>query len=208
MKKTKYSRKLDFAFINKTRTPEWRKQRLKELKELNNSNAVSEKLKSLKNPAILTQEHYEFLYEGMTVKYMKAKEAALVAAHNQMSEYMMTIDEQSDTILFLKADLTVLREVQETYYDRIIEWVEVVKNKDKELKKVWSDRNSAVRAYNGLIQLQKSAEDLGIDTKNFVLPEEDKAKWRDYQFSVNGKLLESGRTAYQVKVKPKDNKKQ
>ena len=206
MKKTKYSRKLDFAFINKTRTPEWRKQRLKELKELNNSNAVSEKLKSLKNPAILTQEHYEFLYEGMTVKYMKAKEAALVAAHNQMSEYMMTIDEQSDTILFLKADLTVLREVQETYYDRIIEWVEVVKNKDKELKKVWSDRNSAVRAYNGLIQLQKSAEDLCIDTKNFVLPEEDKAKWRDYQFSVNGKLLESGRTAYQVKVKPKDRK--
>jgi len=206
MKKTKYSRKLDFAFINKTRTPEWRKQRLKELKELNNSNAVSEKLKSLKNPAILTQEHYEFLYEGMTVKYMKAKEAALVAAYNQMSEYMMTIDEQSDTILFLKADLTVLREVQETYYDRIVEWVEVVKNKDKELKKVWSDRNSAVRAYNGLIQLQKSAEDLGIDTKNFVLPEEDKAKWRDYQFSVNGKLLESGRTAYQVKVKPKDRK--
>ena len=206
MKKTKYSRKLDFAFINKTRTPEWRKQRLKELKELNNSNAVSEKLKSLKNPSILTQEHYEFLYEGMTVKYMKAKEAALVAAHNQMSEYMMTIDEQSDTILFLKADLTVLRDIQETYYDRIIEWVEVVKNKDKELKKVWSDRNSAVRAYNGLIQLQKSAEDLGIDTKNFVLPEEDKAKWRDYQFSVNGKLLESGRTAYQVKVKPKDRK--
>ena len=206
MKKTKYSRKLDFAFINKTRTPEWRKQRLKELKELNNSNAVSEKLKSLKNPAILTQQHYEFLYEGMTVKYMKAKEAALVAAYNQMSEYMMTIDEQSDTILFLKADLTVLREVQETYYDRIIEWVEVVKNKDKELKKVWSDRNSAVRAYNGLIQLQKSAEDLGIDTKNFVLPEEDKAKWRDYQISVNGKLLESGRTAYQVKVKPKDRK--
>ena len=206
MKKTKYSRKLDFAFINKTRTPAWRKQRLKELKELNNSNAVSEKLKSLKNPSILTQEHYEFLYEGMTVKYMKAKEAALVAAHNQMSEYMMTIDEQSDTILFLKADLTVLREVQETYYDRIVEWVEVVKNKDKELKKVWSDRNSAVRAYNGLIQLQKSAEDLGIDTKNFVLPEEDKAKWRDYQFSVNGKLLESGRTAYQVKVKPRDKK--
>ena len=206
MKKTKYSRKLDFAFINKTRTPEWRKQRLKELKELNNSNAVSEKLKSLKNPPILTQEHYEFLYEGMTVKYMKAKEIALVNAHNQMSEYMMTIDEQSDTILFLKADLTVLREVQETYYDRIVEWVEVVKNKDKELKKVWSDRNSAVRAYNGLIQLQKSAEDLGIDTKNFVLPEEDKAKWRDYQFSVNGKLLESGRTAYQVKVKPKDRK--
>ena len=206
MKKTKYSRKLDFAFINKTRTPAWRKQRLKELKELNNSNAVSEKLKSLKNPPILTQEHYEFLYEGMTVKYMKAKEIALVNAHNQMSEYMMTIDEQSDTILFLKADLTVLRDIQETYYDRIIEWVEVVKNKDKELKKVWSDRNNAVRAYNGLIQLQKSAEDLGIDTKNFVLPEEDKAKWRDYQFSVNGKLLESGRTAYQVKVKPKDRK--
>ena len=63
MKKTKYSRKLDFAFINKTRTPAWRKQRLKELKELNNSNAVSEKLKSLKNPAILTQQHYEFLYD-------------------------------------------------------------------------------------------------------------------------------------------------
>ena len=206
MKKTKYSRKLDFAFINKTRTPAWRKQRLKELKELNNSNAVSEKLKSLKNPPILTQEHYEFLYEGMTVKYMKAKEIALVNAHNQMSEYMMTIDEQSDTILFLKADLFNLKTAQEVYYDRIIHWMDVVKDMDKELKKVWSERNNAVRAYNGAVQLQKTAEDMGIDTKNFVLPEEDQAKWRDYQFSVNGKLLESGRTAYQVKVKPRDKK--
>jgi len=84
--------------------------------------------------------------------------------------------------------------------------MDVVKDMDKELKKVWSDRNNAVRAYNGVVQLQKSAEDLGIDTKNFVLPEEDQAKWRDYQFSVNGKLLESGRTAYQVKVKPRDKK--
>jgi len=206
MKKTKYSRKLDFAFINKTRTPEWRKQRLKELKELNNSNAVSEKLKSLKNPKILTQEHYEFLYEGMTVKYMKGKEAALVAAYNQMSEYMMTIDEQSDTILFLKADLTNYKQTQEMYYDRIVEWTKLHKTKDEELKRAWSERNDAVRAYNGVVQLQQSAEDLGIDTKNFVLPEEDRTKWRDYQFSVNGKLLESGRTAYQVKVKPKDKK--
>ena len=208
MKKTKYSRKLDFAFINKTRTPEWRKQRLKELKELTDSNVVVEKLKSLKNPKILTQEHYEFLYEGMTVKYMKAKENGLVNAFHIISQHMTTIDEQSDTILWLKSDLNDKKETHELYYERILEWLELTKANKEELKKVWADRNESIRAYNGLVQMQKSAEDLGIDTKNFVLPEEDQAKWRDYQFSVNGKVLESGRTAYQVKVKPKDNKKQ
>ena len=57
------------------------------------------------------------------------------------------------------------------------------------------------------MQLGKSAEELGIDTKKFVLPEEDEKKYKDYSFSVNGKVLESGRTSYKMTLEKKGKKK-
>jgi hypothetical protein len=54
--------------------------------------------------------------------------------------------------------------------------------------------------------MQKSAEELGIDTKNFILPEEDVEKFKDYEFAVNGKVLESGKTSYNAHVIKKRNK--
>ena len=164
--------KKDYKFITKTRTPEWKAERQKLLKKLDKSNKVSEKHKKLMNPKIMTPEHYEFLYEAITVKYIKSKEIALVNAFHEISGYMKTIDEQHDTILWLKADL-----------------------------------NDAIRSYNGLLQMQKSAKDLGIDTRKFVLPEEDEKKYKDYEFSVNGKVLESGRTSYRMSVTKKRKKK-
>ena len=89
----------------------------------------------------------------------------------------------------------------------ILEWTEVLKASREEVKKVWSDRNDAIRSYNGLLQMQKSAKDLGIDTRKFVLPEEDEKKYKDYEFSVNGKVLESGRTSYRMSVTKKRKKK-
>lgn len=199
--------KKDYKFITKTRTPEWKAERQKLLKKLDKSNKVSEKHKKLMNPKIMTPEHYEFLYEAITVKYIKSKEIALVNAFHEISGYMKTIDEQHDTILWLKADLNDKKEVHELYYDRILEWTEVLKASREEVKKVWSDRNDAIRSYNGLLQMQKSAKDLGIDTRKFVLPEEDEKKYKDYEFSVNGKVLESGRTSYRMSVTKKRKRK-
>jgi len=143
----------------------------------------------------------------MTVKYIKSKEANLVTAFHQISQYMTTIDEQSDTILWLKADLEDRKASHEIYYERIVQWQEIVEAKNEEIRKVWEDRNNAIRSYNGLVQLGKSAEELGIDTKKFVLPEEDEKKYKDYSFSVNGKVLESGRTSYKMTLEKKGKKK-
>ncbi len=198
--------KKEYEFINKTRTPEWRAQRVRDIKKLKKSNKVSKKEEILKHPKKLTAKHFEFFWKGMTVKYIKSKEAALVSAFHMMSQYMTTIDEQSDTILWLKADLNDKKETHELYYERILEWLEVCKANKEELKRVWADRNNSIRAYNGLIQMQKSAEELGIDTKNFILPEEDVEKFKDYEFAVNGKVLESGKTSYNAHVRKKRNK--
>ena len=192
-----------YNFINKTRSPEWRVKRQKELNKLDKSNKISEKFKKIINPKIMTPEHYEFLYEGITVKYIKSKEIALVNAFHQISAHMKNIDEQNDTILWLKADLHDKKETHELYYNRILEWVEIVSAKNNEIKKVWCDRNDAIRSYNGLVQMQESAEEMGIDTRKFVLPEEDEKKYKDYEFSVNGKVLESGRTSCRMSLSKK-----
>ena len=126
---------------------------------------------------------------------------------NLMLHHMRTIDSLNDTILWLKTDLTERKNVHETYYEKIIEWVEIVTLKNKEIKKAMSDRNDAIRAYNGLIQLGKSAADLGIDIKEFALPEEAQENYKDYEFCINGKVLESGRTSYQMLIGKKKGKR-
>ena len=194
-------------FIVKTRTLEWKAKRKKELAKILKSNKTCRKTELLGHPKKLTAKHFEFFFRGMTVKYIKSKEANLVTAFHQISQYMTTIDEQSDTILWLKADLEDRKASHEIYYERIVQWQEIVEAKNEEIRKVWEDRNNAIRSYNGLVQLGKSAEELGIDTKKFVLPEEDEKKYKDYSFSVNGKVLESGRTSYKMTLEKKGKKK-
>ena len=64
-----------------------------------------------------------------------------------------------------------------------------------------------VRAYNAIFELGKFAEELGIDIKNHVseLPEN---KYKDYKFSVENKVLESGKvkTVFRATKKKKDKK--
>tara|TARA_R110000796_G_scaffold30205_1_gene80916 strand:+ start:626 stop:1054 length:429 start_codon:yes stop_codon:yes gene_type:complete len=126
---------------------------------------------------------------------------------NLMLHHMKTIDSLNDTIAWLKDDLSEKKNAHAIYYEKIIEWVEIIKEKNKEIKKAMSDRNDAIRAYNGLIQLGKSAADLGIDIKEFALPEEVHENYKDYEFCINGKVLESGRTSYQMLVGKKKGKR-
>ena len=71
-----------------------------------------------------------------------------------------------------------------------------------ELEQAYKDRNTAIRRYNALHQLGEMAEGMGIDlTKK--LPENEKAKW---DFKVEAKVLESGKTDYSASAKKKRKK--
>ena len=69
----------------------------------------------------------------------------------------------------------------------------------------WAKKyNEIVRAYNGLAEMGKFAEDLGIDIRKHRknLPES-----KDYDFSQDSKLLESGRVRHIFKLNKKKSKR-
>jgi len=69
----------------------------------------------------------------------------------------------------------------------------------------WAKKyNEIVRAYNGLAEMGKFAEDLGIDIRKHRknLPES-----KDYDFSQDSKLLESGKVRHIFKLNKKSKRK-
>jgi hypothetical protein len=69
----------------------------------------------------------------------------------------------------------------------------------------WAKKyNEIVRAYNGLAEMGKFAEDLGIDIRKHRknLPES-----KDYDFSQDSKLLESGKVRHIFKLNKKKSKR-
>ena len=75
---------------------------------------------------------------------------------------------------------------------------------EQELQQADKDRNTAIRRYNALHQLGDMAEGMGIDlTKK--LPENEKAEW---DFKVEAKVLESGKTDYSASAKKKVSQQQ
>ena len=75
---------------------------------------------------------------------------------------MNTIKSQQDTIQFQQNTIKNFQDANEIYYDRIVEWRDLVKAKHDENVKVWQQRNEAIRSYNGLVELGKTAEELGL----------------------------------------------
>jgi len=72
-------------------------------------------------------------------------------------------------------------------------------------KEDWTKQyNEIVRAYNGLAELGKFADELGIDIRKHRknLPES-----KDYEFSQDSKLLESGKVQHIFKLKKKPIKR-
>ena len=70
----------------------------------------------------------------------------------------------------------------------------------KEIEVAHKERNDAVRAYQGLQQMGKFAEELGVDIKNEKLPENLKDQ---FEFSQKSTLNESGKVKHSFKLKPK-----
>jgi hypothetical protein len=172
---------------------------------LKTKNKIFRKLKDLGYPQETNRESLECLYKLITLKYIKAKESEVVDCYTQINEYLETIDSQRKTIAFQQESLDGNDTAYAIYYDRIIEWQELIKKISKENKEVWQQRNDAIRSYNGLIEMGKSARDLGIDTKDWKLPEEEKDKFKDYKFSIDHKVLESGKVQYAAKLTKRKN---
>jgi len=172
---------------------------------LKTKNKIFRKLKDLGYPQETNRESLECLYKLITLKYIKAKESEVVDCYTQINEYLETIDSQRKTIAFQQDSLDGNDTAYAIYYDRIIEWQELIKKISKENKEVWQQRNDAIRSYNGLIEMGKTARELGVDTKDWTLPEEDKNKFKDYKFSIDHKVLESGKVQYAAKLTKRKN---
>ena len=78
-------------------------------------------------------------------------------------------------------------------------------SKTRRKYKVWQQRNEAIRSYNGLVELGKTAE-TWVDTSEWTLPEDEKEKMKDFKFSVDSKVLESGKTIYSAKLTKREKK--
>ena len=117
------------------------------------------------------------------------------------------------------ADLEFIIRIQEKvidWYDssladtstRFIEYAKAFWNNQcvhESEKENWTKQyNEIVRAYNGLAELGKFADELGIDIRKHRknLPES-----KDYEFSQDSKLLESGKVQHIFKLKKKPIKR-
>ena len=117
------------------------------------------------------------------------------------------------------ADLEFIIRIQERvidWYDsslvdtssRFIEYAKAFWNNqcvNESEKEDWTKQyNEIVRAYNGLAELGKFADELGIDIRKHRknLPES-----KDYEFSQDSKLLESGKVQHIFKLKKKPIKR-
>ena len=90
-------------------------------------------------------------------------------------------------------------------YDEAIEVNEDVVNKNRDCIKanqtLLKDHNEIVRAYNGLAEMGRYAEEIGVDIKKHrsQLPE-------GYEFNQSHTLLESGKVKHSYKLKKKNGK--
>ena len=117
------------------------------------------------------------------------------------------------------ADLEFIIRIQEKvidHYDssladtstRFIEYAKAFWNNQcvhESEKEDWTKQyNEIVRAYNGLAEMGKFAEELGIDIRKHRknLPES-----KDYEFSQDSKLLESGKVRHIFKLNKKTKRK-
>ena len=138
-------------------------------------NKIMDKMEELGYGPI-SKTKMETLYKLISIRYVQQKENALQQALTQIAEYMNTIKSQQDTIQFQQNTIKNFQDANEIYYDRIVEWRDLVKAKHDENVKVWQQRNEAIRSYNGLVELGKTAEELGVDTSEWTLPEDEKEK--------------------------------
>ena len=108
-------------------------------------NKIMDKMEELGYGPI-SKTKMETLYKLISIRYVQQKENALQQALTQIAEYMNTIKSQQDTIQFQQNTIKNFQDANEIYYDRIVEWRDLVKAKHDENVKVWQQRKEATTA--------------------------------------------------------------
>jgi len=113
----------------------------------------------------------------------------------EMKKIVGVLDWQKDHINSLK-------KMNEMLVDR---YEDAIENLEKQIETLTKQRNDSTRAYNGLAQMGKFAEDMGIDLQSAKddLPEAEKNK---YDFKQTDTVLESGKVKTEMKLTPKKKK--
>ena len=158
---------------------------------------VLEKLKklNLKNRKA-TNKELELIYKGLHVKYCRNLEDNIVNDSYIIANLQKTIHFQQERI----------NEHKKFTEDLVNKYENIREDLEKQLEDCQKDKINAVRAYQGLAQMGKFAEDMGIDLEKACedLPENEKNK---YDFKQKHTVLESGRVKHQYFMKPKKNGK-
>ena len=117
-----------------------------------------------------------------------------------------------ESIITIQGKIIKAREHTFKIYDQMLahiaEQFELEFNRmEKKIEASLKDRNEAIRRYNALHQLGEMAEGMGIDlTKK--LPEHEFNKWKDHEFDIKGRVLESGKTTFSATLKKKVSQQQ
>ena len=99
-----------------------------------------------------------------------------------------------------KDHINQLKKMNELLVDKYEDRLEEL---EKDIETLTKQRNESIRAYNGLAEMGKFAEEVGVDIKKHSkrLPEHNK-----YDFSQSHTLLESGKVKHSYKLKKKNGK--
>ena len=156
---------------------------------------VLEKLKKLniKNRKA-TNKELELIYKGLHVKYCRNLEDNIVNDSYIIANLQKTIHFHQKSLDENKKGIATL---VDKYEDR-------VEDLEKQLEDCHKGKTDAVRAYQGLAQMGKYSESMGIDLEKACeeLPETEKNK---YKFSQKHTVLESGKVKHSYTLKPKKN---
>ena len=121
-----------------------------------------------------------------------------------------TIKHLRETIAFQQKLINDTKEgttaLGEKFYEIRQELEKQLEDCQKENEDCHKQKTEAIRAYQGLAQMGKFAEEMGIDLKQACedLPESEKNK---YDFNQKHTVLESGKVKHQYFMRPKKNGK-
>jgi len=188
-------------------------QQKKELLMLKNTPKPKNKLSKEELDRTLTsQQKKKLLSDEIDLSKCSKKELLYAVKTNEF-----LLQRQYETVQHLRKSVdwqqTVIDENKEgatalagKFYDIRQELEKRLEDCQKENEDCHKQKTEAIRAYQGLAQMGKFAEEMGIDLKQACedLPESEKNK---YDFNQKHTVLESGKVKHQYFMRPKKNGK-
>jgi hypothetical protein len=157
-------------------------------------NAKNKKTKVIVHEVDICHEHQTVGYQGLS---------------NLLEMAEKVIQKDRNKIAKLKDKFAQIK-VDKDYFKRlIVKQYKSLKEYDVTCKRLYTERNDAVRSYNALLELGKTAEEMGIDIKSTtsLLPENSGKNPEDFTFEIKNEVLESGKVRHKITATPKKKRK-